>query len=93
MRTQRTLKNWGNDSSHLCSPNVTRRKAVIELLELIEKEFIGYEFIPLSQWDNNGLRTHKSKGCSKLYVYAWYWNGSWADPSKELFAVFYKPKQ
>jgi hypothetical protein len=91
MKTIRTLKNWGNDSSLLFSPNTTKTKAETELTKLVTEEFGSYIQVPFYELDY--LRTHKSKGCDKLYVYTWRWNGSWADPSKELSAVFYKPKK
>lgn len=92
MKTTRTLKHWGNDSDCFYSPNVRKDKAVNELTELVKKDFPDYIQISFFERDNGGLRTHKSKGCDKLYVYAWYWNGSWSDPSKELVSVLYRPK-
>lgn len=91
MRTQKTLKNWGNDSALLCSPNTTKTKAVDELTELVQNKYPDHVQIPFTWIDD--LRGHaKSRGCDKLYVYAWYWRGSWSDPSKELLAVFYRPR-
>jgi hypothetical protein len=92
MRTTRTLKHWGNDSNHLFSPNVKSDNAVDELTELVKRDFPGYIQISFFERENRGLRTHKSKGCDKLYVYAWYWNGSWSAPTKELVSVLYRPK-
>lgn len=32
-------------------------------------------------------------GCDKLVIMAWYARGYWADATKEIFRLYYKPKK
>jgi hypothetical protein len=37
------------------------------------------------------FETLKSKKASeKVVIKAWYWHGEWSDPTKEIYAIYYR---
>lgn len=78
-----TLKHWGNDSNILFSQNVTKTAAQQELNDFL-KVHPEYKEYPLYGIPQEAI------GKDKIYVYAWYWRGNWADPTKEIFTRLYK---
>ena len=44
------------------------------------------------RYDQFGPMPHDYRGSDKIYIYAWYWRGEWAGPTKDLYCVLYRPK-
>lgn len=89
IRKQITLKHWANDTHYFFSPNVSGRNAREELAA-IRKKYPDY--VELPYYCDTFRDCPESYGCDKIYVYGWYWRGSWCDPSKEIYTRLYKPK-
>ncbi len=85
----RTLRHWGWNSSFLFSQNVSGERGMNDY-ERLKKQYKGYVEIPI--WADDFRSVPESHGCEKLVVYAWRWHGEWSDPTKEVFARLYKPK-
>lgn len=86
---QITLKNWGSSTDFFASPNVSEDGARKELSDLMANELKDYVLLP--RWTNSFRDCPDSRGCDKVVIKAWYWRGSWADPTKETYARLYKP--
>lgn len=80
---------WANNTNYLCSQNVRNDKFQEEYERIIAQH---KDFIPLPLWCESFHDYPKSYGCDKLVIYGWYWRGEWADPTKEVVARFYRPK-
>lgn len=80
--TKRTLKTCANKNLY---------GAREEMLNLIDKKFPGY--VEVKSLGGTFRDEPESYGCDKLIIYAWYWRGEWADPTKEIFARFYLPNK
>ena len=88
---QKTLKHWANTTNYLCSQNTDGKTAKEEYRDLIRENYPGYVELPF--WKESFRDEKESMNCDKLIVYAWYWWGNWSDPTKEVYARLYKPKQ
>lgn len=87
---KRTLKNWANTTNFIFgSPNTNGNRATEELRRMIKEHFP--KFVEINPWDTF-RDVPESYGCDKLIVRAWYWRGSWSDPTKEVYARFYLPR-
>lgn len=89
IRKQITLKHWANTTDFIASPNVSGRNAREELAA-IRRKFPDYVELPF--YGGTFRDCPDSYGCDKLVIYAWYWRGSWSDPTKEIYKRLYKPK-
>lgn len=84
--TQITLKGWANNSDLMFSENSTNEYFMAQFNRL-ESELIanGFKRLKLPWQDLRG-----KNATEKIVVKGWYWRGSWSDPSKEVYAIFYK---
>lgn len=78
-----TLKHWGNDTHLISCENVTSTAAQKELNDFLatHPEYKEYPLWGIPQ---------EAIGKDKIYVYAWYWRGAWADPTKEIYTRLYR---
>jgi len=82
----KTLKGWANNSDLFFSKNVKNKTFLIQFNEL-KKQLLkkGYKEL------NTSFDTLKGKKASeKIIIKGWYWLGSWNDPKKQTYSVFYK---
>lgn len=89
-RREITLKGWGNTTHYFTNQNVSGKAAAEELRELMNGVLKGYVKLPSGATFRN---VPESFGCEKVIVNAWYWRGNWCDPTKEVYARFYLPKE
>ena len=84
--TSKTLKGYANNSDLLFSEN-SKNDTFLTQLNTLKKELLKKGFKEL----NTAFDTLKGKNANeKIIVKAWYWNGSWSDPKKQQYTVFYK---
>ena len=82
----KTLKGWANNSDYFFSQNSTNETFKSQFNQL-KKELTSKGFKEL----NTAFSTLRGKGATeKIIVKGWYWLGSWSDPKKKQFTVFYK---
>ena len=79
-----TLKGWANNSNLLFSENSQSTNFDANMNKYISENLQGYK--RLKFWDT--LRGKKAT--QKVVIKGRYWRGSWADPTVETVAVFYK---
>lgn len=81
-----TLKGWANNSDLLFSKNV-KNKTFLNQFNELKKELLKKGFKEL----NITFDTLRGKNASeKIVVKGWYWLGSWNDPKKQTYSVFFK---
>ena len=88
MKTKiKTFKVWASETYFLFSQNVERGQVTEgqkKIQEWVSENLKGYKKLP-------SFDTLRGKGAKeKVVLKAWQWNGSWADPSRKVIAVFYK---
>lgn len=84
--TTKTLKGWANNSDFLFSENSKNDKFLIEFKEL-KKNLLKKGFKELNT-SFDSLRDKKAS--QKIIIKAWFWGGSWSNPKKKQYTVFYK---
>ena len=77
----KTIQGWANSSSLICSPNTNNRK-FIKNLEKFKKENNLKEYHHFFQ---GGFYSKKLENKKRYIIKAWYWRGSWSDPTKETY--------
>ena len=82
----KTLKGWANNSDLFFSENSTNETFTTQF-EKLKKDLLkkGYKQLNISFDDLRGKRAS-----TKIIIKGWYWLGSWSDPKKKQYAVFYK---
>ena len=85
--TIKTFKVWASETHFLFSQNIDTKQA-------------NEEQKKVQKWINENLKDYKKLSSSdtlrgkaakeKVILKAWQWNGSWANPSRRVIAVFYK---
>jgi len=82
--TTKTIKGWANNSMLTFSENTTNDTFLNSLDKFIQENLKGFKRLGLGE-------TLRGKNATeKVIIKGWYWHGSWSDPTKETFAVFYK---
>ena len=85
--TIKTFKVWASETHFLFSQNIEPKQlneGHKKVRKWIEENLKGYKRLNSS----DTLRGKRAK--EKVVLKAWQWNGSWADPSRKVIAVFYK---
>lgn len=75
--TQITLKGWVNSTTNKTFALNYKQK---------KDELLANGYKKLQSWE---LLRGKN-ATEKIVVKGWYWRGAWDDPSKEVYAIFYK---
>lgn len=87
MKTKtKTIRGWANKSDLLFSQN-SGNIIFTENFRELESRLIkdGYKQL------NIAFDTLRGKNATaKVVVKGWHWRGSWSDPTKEIYAIFYK---
>lgn len=82
---QITLKGWANCSDFLFSENSKNTTFLANYKKVAEKlESLGYKQLPIFS-DLRGKNASE-----KVVIKGHYWRGSWASPTTEKYATFYK---
>ena len=85
--TVKTIKGYINNSDLLCSENSNNNLFLNNLEKyIIENDLLSKGFKKLSYFQT--LRDKQAK--EKIIIKGYYWRGSWADPSKETYCIYYR---
>lgn len=86
--TIKTIKGWANESSYLFSQNSSNSVFQSNLQKYMTEARINQRgFKQL----NTAFDTLRGKDATeKIVIKGRFWRGSWADPTLETVAVFYK---
>ena len=86
MKTKQiTLKGWVNKSYLMFSENTTNEIFALNFKQK-KDELLANGYKKLQSWE----LLRDKKATEKVVIKGWYWLGAWADPSKEVYAIFYK---
>jgi hypothetical protein len=82
--TTKTIKGWANNSDLLFSENTNNNAFCNNMKDFVDNNLQGYSQLRLGQSLKGRNATHK------VVIKGTYWRGSWADPTKQTVAIFYK---
>ena len=83
--TTKTIKGWAFKTDLMFSPNITDvSNFETNLKNYIKTHLQGYTRLP------SYLTLHGRNANHKVIIKAWRWHGEWADPSNEVYAIYYK---